>query len=262
METVMTRHDDLQHRVALITGGTGGIGLATAKLFLAEGAKVVLVDLDGSKVNEAVAKLDSPNVKGFAGDVSQPGTAQAMVRLAVETFGAVDVLFVNAGIEGAVKPLAEYPDETFSRVLDVNVKGAFYGIKAVIPELQRRGGGSIIATASVAGLVGSPGMAAYITSKHALIGLVKTAALELGPLGIRVNAIAPGPIDNRMMRSIEEQASPGHAEDVKAGFASQVALGRYGKNEEIAELALFLASARSSNSTGAVFVSDGGFTAR
>jgi NAD(P)-dependent dehydrogenase (short-subunit alcohol dehydrogenase family) len=252
----------LQQQVAIITGGSGGIGLATARLFLEEGARVVLVDLEPATLEQAVARLDSPHVLGFPGDVSRPEVAAGMVRFASEEYGGVDILFANAGIEGAVKPLADYPLATFERVLDVNVLGTFLGIQAVVPAMVKRKGGSILVTASVAGVVGSPGLCAYVASKHAVLGLMKTAALELGPLGIRVNALAPGPVDNRMMRSIEEQAAPGNGEAVKAGFASQMALGRYGTNEEIAQLALFLASPRSSNSTGAVFFSDGGFVAR
>ena len=252
---------DLEDNIALITGGAGGIGFATAKSFLQAGAKVFLVDLDQAKVDDAVKRLESPAAKGFAGDVSKPETATGMVAACVEAFGGLDVLFANAGIEGHVGPLVDFPNESFSRVLDVNVKGVFYSIKAAVPALVKRKG-RIIVTASVAGLVGSIGLSAYVSSKHALVGLMKTAALELAPLGIRVNAVAPGPIDNRMMKSIEEQAAPGHAGDVRAGFSSQIAMGRYGGSEEIAEMVLFLAGARSSYSTGAVFLADGGFVAR
>jgi NAD(P)-dependent dehydrogenase (short-subunit alcohol dehydrogenase family) len=147
-------------------------------------------------------------------------------------------------------------------VWSVNVLGVFLGIKYAAPEMAKRGGGSIIITSSIAGMIGSRGLGAYVTSKHALVGLARTAALELAPQRIRVNTIHPGPIDNRMMRSIEDQAAPGHADDVKHGFESQVALGRYGTNDEIAQLALFLAGKESSYCTGARFVADGGFTAQ
>lgn len=254
--------NELSNQVAVVTGGTGGIGLATARLFLAEGAKVILSDLDARVVDEAVRSLDSPNVRGLAGDVSKPATAKALVALATSTFGGLDVFVANAGTEGVVKPMLQYSEEDFDRVMAINVKGVLFAIQAAAPAMIVRGGGSIVVTASVAGLVGSPGLAAYIASKHAALGLVKTAALELGPSKVRVNAIAPGPIDNRMMDSIQEQASPGHGAEVKAGFASQIALGRYGTNDEIAQLALFLASRRSTYSTGAVFVADGGLVAR
>jgi len=250
---------DLQNKVAVITGGVGGIGLAATKLFLHHGARVVLVDLDPGQVATTVSQLDSPAVRGLALDVADPKAADAYVAAALESFGGLDVLFANAGIEGALGPIAQCSDANFERVLAVNVLGVFRGIRAAAPVMAARGGGSIVATASIASLIGSPGLAAYVTSKHAVHGLVKTAAVELAPQGIRVNAIAPGPIDNRMMRSIEEQAAPGHGADVQAAFTARVPMGRYGTNEEIAEMALFLASARSRYSTGALFVADGGF---
>ena len=179
----------------------------------------------------------------------------------MERFGGLDIVFANAGTEGRVAPIAQYPVEDFDRVLAVNVRGPFLAIKSAVPEMAKRGGGSIIITSSVAGLIGSPGLSAYVASKHATIGLAKTAAAELAPMGIRGNTIDPGPIDNRMMRSIEEQAAPGHGADVKQGFLGMVPMKRYGTNEEIAQLALFLASASSSYCTGASFVADGGFVA-
>lgn len=251
--------NELNDKVAIVTGGCGGIGLATVKAFLAEGARVMLVDLDGAKVEQAVKSLDSSRVKGFPADVSKADQTAAYVNATVAAFGGLDILYANAGIEGLVRPIKDYPEAEFDKVLSVNVKGAFLGMKECVPHLEKRGGGSIVVTASIAAVVGSPGMAAYIISKHALVGLVKVAAIEFGPLGIRVNAIAPGPVDNRMMRSLEEQSAPGKAETVKAGFTAQVPMGRYAKNEEIAQMALFLAGARSSYSTGAVFLADGGF---
>src|SRR5690606_30722279 len=137
-----------------------------------------------------------------------------------------DVLFANAGIEGRVCPITELSAEVFDRVLAVNVRGVFLGIKHAAPHMQKRGGGSIVITSSVAALVGSAGLTAYVTSKHALTGLARSAALELAASNIRVNTVNPGPIDNRMMRSIEDQAQPGHGDAVKRGFEAQVALGR------------------------------------
>ncbi|MDP3500362.1 MAG: SDR family NAD(P)-dependent oxidoreductase [Myxococcales bacterium] len=251
--------NELNDKVAIVTGGCGGIGLATVKAFLAEGARVMLVDLDATRVEQAVKGLDSSRLKGFAADVSKADQTAAYVNATVAAFGGLDILYANAGIEGLVRPIKDYPEAEFDKVLSVNVKGPFLGMKECVPHLEKRGGGSIVVTASIAGLVGSPGMAAYIVSKHALVGLVKVAAIEFGPLHIRVNAIAPGPVDNRMMRSLEEQSAPGRAETVKAGFTAQVPMGRYAKNEEIAQMALFLAGPRSSYSTGAVFLADGGF---
>ncbi len=251
--------NDLLGKVAVVTGGTGGIGFATVKRFLGAGAQVLLVDLAQADVDAALNRLDSKHVQGFAADVSNGKATANYMSAAAKAFGGIDVVHLNAGIEGPVKPIVDYAEEDFDRVLAINLKGTFLGIKEATPFLQRRGEGSIVVTASIAGLVGSPGMAGYIASKHAVLGLVKVAAAELAPLKIRVNAIAPGPIENRMMRSIEQRSAPAHPEHVKAGFVGQVPMGRYGTNEEIAEMALFLASNRSSYSTGGVFVADGGF---
>lgn len=251
--------NELKDKVAIVTGGAGGIGLASAKRFLEEGARVLLVDLDPERVADAVSQLNSERVRGVAIDVSKPDSGDRCVAEAVAAFGGVDVLFANAGIEGRISPILQSRDEDFERVFGVNVLGVVRGVRAAAPKMAERGGGAIVVTASIASLIGSAGLAPYIASKHAIYGFVKTASVELAPLKIRVNAIAPGPIDNRMMRSIEEQAAPGNAEQVKAGFTAQVPLGRYGTNEEIADMALFLASPRSSYSTGAIFLSDGGF---
>jgi NAD(P)-dependent dehydrogenase (short-subunit alcohol dehydrogenase family) len=196
---------------------------------------------------------------GQAGDVSSWSDTQAFVGATVERFGGVDVLFANAGTEGRVAPLLEQTEENFDRILGVNVKGVWHGIRAVVPHLQKRGGGSIVITSSIAGFIGSPGLGPYVTSKHGVMGLMKVAALELAPLKIRVNTLNPGPVDNRMMRSIEEQAAPGHGAEVKAGFEKAVPLGRYVTNEEMANMALFLASDASSAMTGTSMVGDGGY---
>jgi NAD(P)-dependent dehydrogenase (short-subunit alcohol dehydrogenase family) len=251
----------LKGKVAIITGAAGGIGKTAAKLFVREGAQVLLVDRDVDALRALCLEL-GPLTRFQEADVSHPGDNMRCTEAAVAHFGGVDILFANAGIEGEVCPLTELSPEIFEKVWSVNVMGVFLGIKYAAPAMAKRGGGSIVITSSIAGLVGSRGLGAYVSSKHAVIGLARTAALELAPQHIRVNTIHPGPIDNRMMRSIEDQASPGHADDVKHGFEAQVALGRYGTNEEIANLALFLASKESSYCTGSQFVADGGFTAQ
>jgi len=254
----MTR---LEGKVAIITGATGGIGRTTARLFVREGAQVMLVDRDTDTLQSLCSELGA-KARFEQADVSRPADNLRCVEEAVQRFGGVDILFANAGIEGSVCPLIDLSPEIFERVWSVNVMGPFLGIKYAAPEMAKRGGGSIVISSSIAGLIGSRGLGAYVTSKHAVIGLARTAALELAPQHIRVNTIHPGPIDNRMMRSIEAQAAPDHAEDVKHGFEAQIALGRYGTNEEIANLALFLASKESSYCTGSQFVADGGFTAQ
>lgn len=250
--------DSLQNKVGIITGATGGIGRATAKLFVRAGARVMLVDRE-EKPLRALAEELGERARYVPADVSQVADSQHYVHETLERFKRIDVLFANAGIEGRVAPIADLTPEDFDRVMAVNVRGVFLGMKYAIPALQA--GASIVITSSIAGLVGSNDLAAYVTSKHALIGLMRTAALELGPRQIRVNSIHPGPIDNRMMRGIEAQVSPGHEREAKDAFTAQVPLGRYGQNEEIAQLALFLASPASSYCNGSLFVADGGFIA-
>ncbi len=251
----------LENRICIVTGATGGIGEASARLFVAEGAKVVLVDLDEARLTSLAESLGKANAAVVAGDVGEEATSQRAVSLAVERYGGLDVMFANAGVEGRVAPITEYPLDAFDRVMRVNVRGAFLAIQAAAPAMEKRGRGAILVTSSVAGWIGSRGLAPYCASKHAVMGLVKSAAIELAAANIRVVAINPGPIENRMMRSIEEQAAPGAAETVKTGFESMVPMHRYGKNEEIASLALFLASDEASYCTGTSFVADGGFLA-
>jgi NAD(P)-dependent dehydrogenase (short-subunit alcohol dehydrogenase family) len=250
----------LEQKIAIITGAAGGIGAATAETFIREGARVMLVDREAEALMRLADEL-GPNAAYCAADVTSADDAQRYVRATVERFDGVDILFANAGVEGTVASIAELPIEAFDRVLAVNVRGVFLAMKYAIPEIVKRGGGSILITSSVAGVIGSPGLSAYVTSKHAIVGLAKTAALELAAQHVRVNTIHPGPIDNRMMRGIEGQLAPGHGEEVKRGFEAQVPMARYGTNQEIANLALFLASADAAYCPGAMFLADGGFTA-
>lgn len=252
----------LKGKVVIITGGAGGIGLETANLFLKEGASgILLVDLDNEQLKDAAKSLESDNVKYFTADVSKNEQVEAYTSKAVKEFGRIDVLFLNAGIEGVVKPLTEYPEETYDKVMAVNVKGVWLGLKHAFPHMKENGGGSVIVTSSVAGLQGTPNVMAYVTSKHAVIGSMKVAALEGAEHGIRVNSIHPSPVDNRMMRSLEEGFAPGGAEEAKKGFEQMIPLKRYANNEEIAKLALFLASDESSFITGSTYSIDGGMTA-
>jgi NAD(P)-dependent dehydrogenase (short-subunit alcohol dehydrogenase family) len=251
----------LEGKTVLITGASGGIGAASARLFVAEGANVTLVDRDEGALR-ALSTEFGDRALMCAADVSSSDDTQRYVAATLDRFGALHALFANAGIEGTVAPVHETAVEAFDRVIAVNVRGVFLGIKHAAPHIARAGGGSIVITSSVAGLLGSPGLAAYVTSKHGIIGLARAAALDLAPMRIRVNTVNPGPVDNRMMRGIEEQISPGHGSDVKTAFQDMVPLGRYGTNEEIALLALFLTSDESSYCTGSVFMADGGYGAR
>lgn len=248
----------LDGKIAIITGAAGGIGEATARLFIEEGASVMMVDLDEAQLAEIADDIDSDRVAIKAADVSDAAQVAAYVEATADAFGGVDIVFANAGIEGSVKPLIQLEEEEFQKVIDVNLKGCWYAIKYAAPKMLERGGGSIVMTSSVAGMIGAAGLGAYCSSKHAVNGLMKSAAQELGPEGIRVNTVNPGPVDNRMMRSIEAQANPDDPESVQEHFSATIPLGRYAKNEEIASMALFLASDDSSYCNGSSFIVDGG----
>ena len=250
----------LKGKSAVITGGAGGIGSATARLFAQEGAKVLLVDLNEDTLRKVVGELDNPNISFVAADVSKASEVEKYVNTAVERYDGIDIFFDNAGIVGQVAPLAEYPEEAFDKLIAVNLKGAWLGLKYVMPIMERKGGGSIMITSSVAGMKGFNNMVAYVTSKHAVIGMMRVAALEGAPYNIRVNTINPGPVDNTMMRSLEIGYNAAQPDEAKKGFETMTPLGRYCKNEEVAQLALFLASDESLFITGCLHPIDGGLT--
>ena len=185
----------LEGKVALITGATGGIGRAAARLFVDEGARVTLVDLDESALQELVASIGPERASYAVADVTDPAQSQAYVNAAAERWGGIDVYLANAGIEGQLSPIPDYPIDVFDRVMAVNVRGVWLGIKYVVPVMRERGGGSIVITSSTAGVGAGPDMSAYTTSKHAVIGLMRTAAMEGASQGIRVNTVNPAPID-------------------------------------------------------------------
>ena len=251
----------LEGKVAVVTGGAGGIGIATAKKLVSEGARLLLVDLSDAQLREAARTIGSEAATICTGDVSKPEDNERMIRTAVDRYGGVDVLVANAGIEGTVKPIPEYPVETFDKVIAVNVRGVWLGLKYAIPEIAKRGGGSIVVLSSIAGLHGFAGVSPYVTSKHAVIGMVRTAALECAPMKVRVNTVNPSPIETRMMRALEEGFAPGGAVEAKKGFEAIIPLARYGTPEEVADLVCFLASDESRFCTGGVYSVDGGMSA-
>jgi NAD(P)-dependent dehydrogenase (short-subunit alcohol dehydrogenase family) len=256
----------LTGKVAIITGGAGGIGLATAQLFTGEGAQVLLVDRHEAALHSAVQTMGGAAVSYVVADITQPEQVQHYVQTALARYQGIDILLANAGIEGVVQPIPDYPLEVFDAVMTVNVRGVWLGLKYVIPAMRARGGGSIVITSSTAGIRGSVGLSAYTTSKHAVIGLMRTAALECAPWGIRVNTVNPAPIETRMMRSLEEMRTTGvgranTVEQTKASIAARIPLKRYGAPEEVGRLMLFLASDESSFCTGGVYMVDGGSSA-
>ena len=251
----------LKDKIAIVTGATGGIGLAATRCFAAEGAQVVLVDLDQAKLDAAVADIGAERTSAVAADVSDPEQTRAYVDVAMARHGRIDVFFSNAGIEGAIAPIPDYPLDDFDRVMAVNVRGVWLGMQYVIPEMAKGGGGSIIITSSLGGLRGQARIAPYIASKHAVVGIMRSAALECAKLGIRVNTINPGPIATRMIEALEEGYAPSAPDLFKEKMTAIVPMRRYGRPEEIAQLALFLASDESSYCTGTTFPIDGGISA-
>ena len=256
----------LEGKVAVITGATGGIGSAAARLFAEEGARVALVDLDEAALRETVRSIGEDKASYTVADVTQPEQTQAYINEAVNHWGGIDVLLANAGVEGTLAHITDYPIDVFDRVMAVNVRGVWLGIKYAVPVMRERGGGSIVITSSTAGIGGTPEMSAYGASKHAVIGLMRTAALEFAP-SIRVNTVNPAPIETRMMRSIEEMRVADlddanvTVDVIKQSAADRIPLQRYGEPEEVARLMLFLASDDSSFSTGGVYMVDGGRSA-
>ena len=254
---------DFTGKIALVTGGGNGIGRATSAAFARHGAKVVVVDRDGAgaEATAGIIRQNGGDAIAVTADVTKSEDVTAYVRTAIDRYGQIDCFFNNAGIEGKLAATAEYDEAVFDAVIGVNVKGVFLGLRHVLPEMIRHGRGAVVNTASVAGLVGTPGMPAYVASKHAVIGLTKTAAGEVARQGIRVNAVCPGPVDTRMIHALEEQISPGNAAAVGERYQAAIPSGRYTTAEEIANMVLFLCSDLASNTTGGQFVVDGGRTA-
>jgi len=254
---------DFKGKVALITGAGNGIGRAAAIGFSSRGAKVVVVDRDqaAGEATAGILRQQGGESLFVAADVTKSADVQAYVKATMDAYGQIDCFYNNAGIEGAIGMTAEYDEEMFDRVMAVNVKGVFLGLRHVLPVMIQQRRGAVVNTASVAGLVGSPGMPAYVASKHAVIGLTKTASGEVARAGVRVNAICPGPIDTRMIHAVESMINPNDPSGVGTTYQSNIPLGRYGTAEEVANLVQFLCSDLSSNITGAQYVVDGGRTA-
>jgi len=240
----------LDGKVAVITGAGSGMGAATVEVFCREGASVIAVDISGQE--EAVAKKVGGKCIPFHADVSKGKDVQAMLDNAVSAFGRLDVIFNNAGIQGAIAPIGEYREEDYDQVMAVNARSVFLGLRYGIPLLLRFGGGSIISTASMASELAFPSMSAYCAAKGAVQMLTRTAAAEYGKQGIRVNAILPGPIKTGITKALPPE--------IIGAIEKATPLGYIAEPVQIANLALFLASEESAFITGASVMIDGGYS--
>ena len=252
-----------QARVAIVTGGANGIGRAACREFSAAGLSVVVVDVDANAARDSCEAVRAAGAKAIwvEADVSQSVDVQRYVAAALDAYGRIDVLFNNAGIPGAQTPLVDYPQDVFERVLQVNLMGTFLGMKHVLPTMIAQGRGAIVNMASVSGTVGAPTMAAYSASKHAVIGLTRTVAGEVGRQGLRVNAVCPGPIETALIDTLHAGINPQDPAAVKAFNVGRNPMGRYGEAQEVARLVVFLASDAASYVNGAAWLIDGGRTA-
>ena len=251
----------LDGKIALVTGAAGVIGTATMRLLAERGARIVAVDRQERPLKDAVAGLPaSAQAVAITADVTQEDEVADYVRATVAKFGTIDVFYNNAGIEGEIKPITDYPLESFRRVLDVNVIGVFLGLKHVLPVMLKKNSGSIINTASIAGLIGSPSIAVYSASKHAVIGLTKSVAQECSGTGVRVNCVCPGLIDSRMLSAIIDGRNPGNAPTPTERIVDRIPARRLGQASEVASIVAFLASDEASHVSGSAYTVDGGRT--
>ena len=252
----------LDGRVAVVTGAAGVIGTATLRLLAERGARIVAVDRKGADLAAAIKELPaSAEALAVTADVTEEDEVAEYVRATVDRFGTIDAFYNNAGIEGEIKAIPEYPLESFRRVLDVNVVGVFLGMKHVLPVMLKQNKGSIINTASIAGLMGSPHIAVYSASKHAVIGLTKSAAWECTGTGVRVNCVCPGLIDSRMLSAIMLARNGGNAQPPNDKQVERIPARRLGQASEVASIVAFLASDEASYVSGSAYTVDGGRTA-
>ena len=250
----------LDGKVALVTGGGSGIGRASALAFAREGARVVVVDIDTEQGQATVDTIESAGSQAMfvRADVSQRADVEAMINRTVEVYGQLDCAFNNAGIEGTVGiPISDYCEDTWDRVIDINLKGVWLCMKYELSHMLKQGGGTIVNTASVAGLVGGTFGSAYYASKHGVVGLTKAAAIEYGNSAIRVNAVCPGVIRTEMAERLIKDK-----QNIESSVTSLHPLGRLGTPDEVAETVVWLSSDAASFITGQALAIDGGYVAQ
>lgn len=252
-----------KNKVIVVTGASGEIGQSIVRGFLDEGAKIVAADVEETALSSMSRALSDAghDISSVTTDVTLAEDVQRCVNVAMETFGRLDAYINNAGIEGSVAPIEDYPDEDFDKVIGVNVRGVFLGMKYAVPALRKSGGGSIVNLASVAGLSGSAGTSAYNASKHAVIGLTRSGAVQLGAENIRVNAVCPSPVTGRMMSSLEAGSNPDDPASVHEMIVQNIPMQRYAETADVASLVLYLSSDDAAFLNGGIYTVDGGMTA-
>jgi NAD(P)-dependent dehydrogenase (short-subunit alcohol dehydrogenase family) len=251
---------NLSGKVVVLTGAVGGIGSSTARRFVKEGAHVALLDQDAPGLEILRQELGA-SAFSCPCDVSQEPSMAGAVQAVLKRYQRIDIGVLNAGISGKRVPLEKTDAETFDRIVGVNARGVFLGLKHLFPTMQGQGGGSIVVTASTESLRGNAGLAPYVASKHAVLGLVRTAALEWARHNIRVNCVNPGPVDTEMMRAVERNMIAAGARDVREKNTAKIPMQRYATAEEVANCIAFLASEESAYTTGTTLLLDGGVLA-
>lgn len=252
---------DFTGQVAVVTGGGGGIGRAVCLALAAAGAKVLVVDLDRGAAEATAAQVAAAGgeARVAVADVSRSEQVTAYVADAMQAWGRIDIFMNNAAWQGPIHPLVDYPEAMFDKVMDINVKGVFLGLQQVLPVMIAQGKGAVVNTGSLGSYIGTRALGPYTASKHAVLGLTKTAALEVARKGIRVNAVCPGPVDTPMLQAIEAgQARDGDAERLRQQRAASIPDGRYARPEEVAQLMVYLASDLASHITGQGIQINGG----
>src|SRR5882762_2540150 len=251
---------DFTGKVAVVTGGGGDIGRASVLGFAAHGAKVVVVDIDeaAGRGSAELALQRGGEARFVRADVTRAEDVRGYVQACLDAYGAIDCFFNNAGTEGGIAATQDYDEAMFDRIIGVNLKGTFLGLRHVLPVMLRQGTGTIVTSASITAVFGGPGMPAYVASKHGVLGLTKAAAADVARFGIRINAVCPGPVEGRMMRSLEAQRNPADPAALAAAVRAGIPTGRYTTVEEVANAVLYFCSPLSGNVTGTQLMLDGG----